>query len=376
MSASSVKSRSPWESALDLSWHLSGCRRLPEVEAVAGQWLLANLDGDYCVYNGFNLSGRLSARLRVYPNDELASRAEPAVNRHLREHNGGDHPLLRHYLARPGTSVPLRMSDIISERRLLCTDAYNEILGPFGVRRQLAFLTIRNRLEAGGYAINRSGTDFPDTAVELARAVQPVLTAVQHVLPAERRIAPEAAERAGLTRAEAEVLAQLAAGLSAQSIARIRRVSPRTVRKQLESIYHKIGLHDRLQVVTYAQQVGLIHVGQDHPDDTEPLLQACGTHSAFSSWTEPGSGRTPTRCRRRDWRWPAGSSRASCACRSRTAGRADQAVPGPLVGAHRRARARGGHLVIVCTREPVLRLIRATGLMRVLDVSDCVPRAG
>jgi DNA-binding CsgD family transcriptional regulator len=279
MSASSVKSRSPWESALELSWHLSGCRRLPAVETVAGQWLLANLGGDYCGYNGFNLSGGVSVRMRLYPNDELASRMVPAINRHLREHNGGDHPLLRHYLGRPGTSAPVRLSDVISERRLLRTDAYNEVLGLVGGRRQLAFLTIRNRLEVGGYAITRSGTDFPDIALELARAVQPVLTAVQHVLPAERRIAPEAAERAGLTRAEAEVLAQLAAGLSAQSIARIRRVSPRTVRKQLESIYRKIGLHDRLQVVTYAEQVGLIHTGQDHPDDTEPLLQFRETHS-------------------------------------------------------------------------------------------------
>jgi anti-sigma B factor antagonist len=55
---------------------------------------------------------------------------------------------------------------------------------------------------------------------------------------------------------------------------------------------------------------------------------------------------------------------------------ADQAALGLLVGAHRRARARGGHLVVVCTREPVLRLIRATGLMRLLDVSDRVPQAG
>lgn len=263
MSGPLAKSCSPWESALDLSWHLSGCRRLPQVEAIAGQWLLANLDGDYCGYNGFNLSGGISGRLRLYPSDELASRVASAAIRHVRERNGGDHPLLRHYLTHPETSAPMRMSDVISERRLLRTDAYNEILGLVGGRRQLAFLTTRGHLEVGGYAITRSGTDFPDTALELARAVQPVLMAMQHVLPAGRRITPEAAERAGLTRAEAEVLAQLATGLSAQSIARIRRVSPRTVRKQLESIYRKIGLHDRLQVVTYAEQAGLIHTGQN-----------------------------------------------------------------------------------------------------------------
>jgi DNA-binding CsgD family transcriptional regulator len=280
MSISSEKSRSPWESALELSWHLSDCRRLPELEAVAGQWLLAKLGGDYGGYNGFNLSGRICARLRLYPNDERASCVESVVNRHLRERNGGDHPLQRHYLARPDTVAPMRLSDVISDRQLLRTDAYNEVLRLFGVRRQLVFLTIRNRLEMGGYVVTRSGTDFPDTTLELARAVQPVLTAVQHVLPAERRIEPEAAERAGLTRAETDVLAQLAAGLSAQSIARIRRVSPRTVRKQLENIYRKVGLHDRLQVVAYAEHVGLIHAAQHHSDDIEP----------FSSDHESGGG--------------------------------------------------------------------------------------
>lgn len=269
MSISSVKSRSPWKSALELSWYLSGCRRLPEVEAVAAQWLLANLDGDYGGYSGFDLSGRVSGRLRLYPHDGQASRIEQAAIRHVREHNGGDHPLVRYYLAHPDTVTPMRISDVISDRRLLRTDAYNEFLGLAGARRQIAFITIRNRLEMGGYAIARSGTDFPDTTLDLARAVQPVLAAVQHVLPAERRMAPEAAERAGLTRAEADVLAQLATGLSAQSIARIRRVSPRTVRKQLESIYRKIGLHDRLQVVTYAEQVGLINAAQYHLDDIE-----------------------------------------------------------------------------------------------------------
>jgi hypothetical protein len=81
MSASSAKSRSPWESALELSWHLSGCRRLPEVEAVAGQWLLANLAGDYCGYNGFNLSGGSPDDCGCIPttNWRHASRQPPCV---------------------------------------------------------------------------------------------------------------------------------------------------------------------------------------------------------------------------------------------------------------------------------------------------------
>jgi DNA-binding NarL/FixJ family response regulator len=61
--------------------------------------------------------------------------------------------------------------------------------------------------------------------------VQPLLTALHHLLPAEDLVAPEAAARAGPTPAEAEILTRLASGLTAQSIARLRRVSPKTVRK-------------------------------------------------------------------------------------------------------------------------------------------------
>jgi hypothetical protein len=65
------------------------------------------------------------------------------------------------------------------------------------------------------------------------------------------------------------------------TIAGIRRVSPRTVRKQLDSIYRKIGVHDWLQVVTCAERVDLLRKVQDHLDgvvtvEPEPIASGDG----------------------------------------------------------------------------------------------------
>ncbi len=258
-------SRSSAAPAWELSWLLAECRHVEQAEIVVGQWLLARIGGDYCGYNQVRLSARPVALARIYPDDDRASAIGLALTRHLRRTEGADHPLLNHYLGYPDDFAPVRISDLVSDRQLMRTAAFSDVLNLIGARRQLAFPTVAlSRTEASGYAITRSGSDFPDSAVELASAVQPVLAAVQRLLPAACRVAPEAAGRLGLTDAEADVLAQLAAGLTAQSIARVRRVSPRTVRKQLDNIYRKLGIHDRLQVVTYARRIGLV-VGGTRP---------------------------------------------------------------------------------------------------------------
>jgi DNA-binding NarL/FixJ family response regulator len=49
-----------------------------------------------------------------------------------------------------------------------------------------------------------------------------------------------------LTSTELEILTLLATGMTTAAIGRERHTSPRAVRKQLESIYTKFGLYDRL----------------------------------------------------------------------------------------------------------------------------------
>lgn len=61
-----------------------------------------------------------------------------------------------------------------------------------------------------------------------------------------------------LTGRELEVLRLLALGLPARSIAFRTAISPRTVHKHLGSIYRKLGVHDRLEAVNRAYELGLL----------------------------------------------------------------------------------------------------------------------
>jgi DNA-binding CsgD family transcriptional regulator len=66
---------------------------------------------------------------------------------------------------------------------------------------------------------------------------------------------PPPAEDLGLTRREAEVLHLVARGLTNEEIAKRLYVSPLTVKKHLEHVYRKLGVHGRAQAVARAALV-------------------------------------------------------------------------------------------------------------------------
>ena len=59
---------------------------------------------------------------------------------------------------------------------------------------------------------------------------------------------------------EMEVLLLIAKGMIPREIARALMISEKTVRNHIGSIYRKIGIYDRAQVVVYAVKKGLITV--------------------------------------------------------------------------------------------------------------------
>jgi DNA-binding NarL/FixJ family response regulator len=71
---------------------------------------------------------------------------------------------------------------------------------------------------------------------------------------------PAGAYRAALTSRELAVLDLMAGGLIAAAIARQLGISPRTVSKHIESIYRKLGTHDRTSAVLRGQAMGLLPV--------------------------------------------------------------------------------------------------------------------
>lgn len=66
-----------------------------------------------------------------------------------------------------------------------------------------------------------------------------------------------------LSPREIEVIAMIGKGLKSKAIAEQMSISEATVRHHLSSIYGKLGVDDRLNLVIYAFEKGLLQLGQD-----------------------------------------------------------------------------------------------------------------
>lgn len=112
----------------------------------------------------------------------------------------------------------------------------------------------------------KSGDDFSDEALQLARLIQPLLALLWLQSAALHRCpSTHAAESGGLTGRELAVLGLLADGLKAEAIARRLGISPRTVHSHLAHLYRKLGVSDRMRAVLVGEAAGLITVGPVAP---------------------------------------------------------------------------------------------------------------
>ena len=85
--------------------------------------------------------------------------------------------------------------------------------------------------------------------------------AIEYALSQEDQAPPTASVPeypAGLTRREAEVLRLVAAGFSNAQVAQRLYLSPRTVQRHLNSIYHKLGVSSRSAATRFAVEHGLL----------------------------------------------------------------------------------------------------------------------
>lgn len=67
-----------------------------------------------------------------------------------------------------------------------------------------------------------------------------------------RAVTTESLMPLGLTRRQAEILALLAAGKGVQEIAAELFISPQTVRKHIEHVYGRLGVHSRAAAISVA----------------------------------------------------------------------------------------------------------------------------
>jgi DNA-binding CsgD family transcriptional regulator len=135
------------------------------------------------------------------------------------------------------------------------------LLRTFGCEEQLTIPCHVDGIEHQTFVLARSGTDFSDDDLVVARCIQPSLTALHHEVDLLDRLGLgqlSPGRCLGLTARELVVLKLLGGGHSTRSIARRLAASPRTIEKHLEHIYRKIHVNDRLNAVRVAQEAGLV----------------------------------------------------------------------------------------------------------------------
>jgi DNA-binding CsgD family transcriptional regulator len=143
----------------------------------------------------------------------------------------------------------------------LCRDALgvDQLLGvPMGRTDETVHLLL----------LGRDGPDFPDEALDrMDRAAEPPTN--QPVEPSRAPHPPSGlgsparnptrpVRRAGLTPREREVLRALGTGRTAYAISALIGCSERTVHRHLQSIYRKLGTHDRRVTVRRARELHLL----------------------------------------------------------------------------------------------------------------------
>jgi DNA-binding CsgD family transcriptional regulator len=244
------------QTAMDLSYQLCDLPDRATYLSAAASTLLAMVGGDDVAWNNLDVAVH-SAEVWIHPpNPGFSSETLVAFL--------DEHPLVAYYRARPGDFAPRRISDCVPDLAWRSSRVFRELFVPVGARYQLAMVVARGRTSGRNWSLNRSTCDFTDTEVDLARAVQPMLTLLDAIyapdagpegIDARRE---EARLRAGLTACEYDMLTLLDRGLSAKQMARLRRISVGTVKKHLENMYNKLDCHDRLLVVKIARQRGLL----------------------------------------------------------------------------------------------------------------------
>jgi DNA-binding CsgD family transcriptional regulator len=241
---------------LELSYQADGVVDRSEYLRAASETLLAVLGGDMVLWNAVSLA-EPAVEVAVHPVQGMEAEA---IGRQLTEVLG-EHPMMPSYLAEgtSGLPAPRRLSDVASQAELERNRAYVEVLRPSGARHQLTVLASPISLRSTrGWAISRSGSDFPEEALGAARALQPMLALLDRSFVGVPPDRAAATERAGLTARESQVLQLVAEGLTSHAIGRRLRITSRTVDKHRENIHRKLDRHDRLSVVRRAQELGIV----------------------------------------------------------------------------------------------------------------------
>jgi DNA-binding CsgD family transcriptional regulator len=146
----------------------------------------------------------------------------------------------------------LMISDFASSRELHRLDYYDQVLRPLGIEYQLRLWLSSPPGVARYFYANRSRArgEFGERDRDLLELLRPFLIALRGRF--EPHVSRVESNGDGLTGREAEILTWVARGKTNKEIATLLFVSPHTVRRHLENVYAKLGVHTRTAAVARA----------------------------------------------------------------------------------------------------------------------------
>ncbi len=97
-----------------------------------------------------------------------------------------------------------------------------------------------------------------EEAIDYALSTEEPSTTTLSSTPEQPSASSSPAPPAGLTSREVEVLRLVAEGLTNPQVAKELFLSPRTVQRHLNSIYHKLGVRSRTAATRFAIDHGLL----------------------------------------------------------------------------------------------------------------------
>jgi DNA-binding CsgD family transcriptional regulator len=141
----------------------------------------------------------------------------------------------------------VKLSDRIGRRELLRLDFYQEVMRPLGIQDDLVVLLAVETHATAGFSFTR-GEPFTKRDLLILDLLAP------HLARMRARLATARPSRPGvdLTRREWDVMDCLAQGKGNKEIASLLGVTSGTVRKHLEHVFTKLGVHTRTAAVARA----------------------------------------------------------------------------------------------------------------------------
>jgi DNA-binding CsgD family transcriptional regulator len=204
------------------------------------------LPGESVAYYEWSLRWPFSKTAAV----EAPTLSESADVAEATRHLCGAYPLSNLRLRK--ATQPCRLSDFVSFRTLHRLEYYDHVLRPFGIEHQMRVWLPAPAGTSRVFYFNRRSVegDFDDRERDVLVLLRPFLVALRERFDLREAAAP--LDSNGLTEREAEVLGWVARGKTNHEIAALLVVSPHTVRKHLENVYAKLGVHTRTAAVASA----------------------------------------------------------------------------------------------------------------------------